>query len=223
VDVVFSGADHGFERGTEDDYRRGLPVAEATSPEVLVAYEMNGQPLPPQHGFPVRLVVPGWYGMAHVKWLHDIEVVDREYDGFQNAAYRFRRHPDEPGEPVTRIEPRALLVPPGDPDFMSRRRIARPGRVDLMGRAWSGWGRVVGVDVSSDDGRSWWAADVDEPPGHHAWQRFTTTWDAVPGVHLLRCRARDETGREQPLLTAWNRGGFANTADAPVRVSVLSA
>ena len=156
VDVVFSGADHGLDRGTEDDYRRALGVADASSEEILVAYEMNGQPLPPQHGFPVRLVVPGWYGMAHVKWLCDIEVVDHAFEGFQNAvAYRIRRNAedaDDLGTPVTRIEPRALLVPPGFPDFMSRTRVVRPGTHLLEGRAWSGWGAVRRVEVSTDDG-----------------------------------------------------------------------
>src|SRR5215831_17437962 len=130
VDVVFTGADHGVERGVEQDYQRSLPLAEALSGEVLLAYEMNGQPLPPQHGYPVRLVVPGWYGMAHVKWLVDVEVSDTPFTGFQQVvAYVFRQEPGEPGPLVDRIAPRALLVPPGFPDFMSRTRIIRPGTV----------------------------------------------------------------------------------------------
>lgn len=221
VDVAFTGVDHGLERGVAQDYQRGLPLAEATSPEVLLAYEMNGRPLPPQHGFPLRLVVPGWYGMAQVKWLRQIEVLDREFDGFQNAvAYRLKQDPDDPGTPVTRIEPRALLVPPGWPDFMSRTRVARPGEQRLEGRAWSGWGGVVRVEVSADDGRTWWEAAVEDARGSHAWQRFTATWEAEPGEHLLRARAHDGTGRVQPLEAPWNRGGFANNADAPVRVVV---
>ena len=86
VDVVFTGADHGVERGVEQDYQRSLPVAEALREDVLLAYEMNGAPLPPQHGFPVRLVVPGWYGMAHVKWLRRITVLAEPFDGFQHAS-----------------------------------------------------------------------------------------------------------------------------------------
>jgi sulfane dehydrogenase subunit SoxC len=222
VDVVFTGADHGFERGVEDDYRRGLRLTEATSPDVLLAYEMNGRPLPPQHGHPLRLVVPGWYGMAHVKWLRRIEVVDHEFEGFQNAvAYRLKQEPEESGVPVTRMEPRALLVPPGWPDFMSRVRVARPGAHTLEGRAWSGWGRVSRVEVSADGGRTWWNAAVEPAPGAHAWHRFTTTWEAGVGEHLLRSRAHDETGRVQPVEAPWNRGGFANNADAAVRVVVL--
>lgn len=98
VEAVFTGADHGVERGVEQDYRRGLPLAVATGddPGVLVAYAMNGAPLPPQHGHPLRLVVPGWYGMAHVKWLRDITLADRPFTGFQQtAAYRLRQSPEE--------------------------------------------------------------------------------------------------------------------------------
>jgi DMSO/TMAO reductase YedYZ molybdopterin-dependent catalytic subunit len=221
VDVVFSGADHGIERGVEDDYRRGLSVADALSPDVLVAYEMNGHPLPPQHGFPARLVVPGWYGMAHVKWLSDIEVMDRRFEGFQNVeAYTLRQEAGEVGTPVTRIEPRALLVPPGFPDFMTRTRVVQAGEHLLEGRAWSGWGEVTGVEVSDDDGRTWHDAQVESAPGVHAWQRFTIAWTATPGEHLLRVRAHDSTGRSQPLDVAWNRGGFTNNAVEAVPVLV---
>jgi sulfane dehydrogenase subunit SoxC len=139
VDVVFTGADHGIERGLEQDYRRALPVSEAMNDNVLLAYEMNGVPLPPQHGAPLRLIVPGWYGMAHVKWLRRITVIPQSFDGFQMRAYRLRDTPDEPGTPLTRIEPRALLIPPGFPDFMSRRRFVESGVVKIEGRAWSGW------------------------------------------------------------------------------------
>lgn len=222
VDVVFTGADHGIERGVEDDYRRGLALADALSPDVLVAYEMNGLPLPPQHGFPVRLVVPGWYGMAHVKWLRDIEVLDHPFDGFQNAvAYRLRTDPDEPGVPVTRIEPRALLVPPGFPDFMSRVRVAREGEHLLEGRAWSGWGRVTRVEVSDDDGESWWDTLVEPGASPHSWSRFTTLWQATPGEHWLRVRAHDSSGRVQDEEPVWSRGGFANNADEALRVVVV--
>ncbi|HSE10068.1 MAG TPA: sulfite oxidase [Nocardioidaceae bacterium] len=221
VDVVFSGADHGIERGVEDDYRRGLGLADAMAADVLLAYEMNGQPLPPQHGFPARLVVPGWYGMAHVKWLCEIEVIDKKFDGYQNTeAYTLRQQPDDVGTPVTRIEPRALLVPPGFPDFMSRVRIVPPGEQLLEGRAWSGWGEVNRVEVSADNGRTWWDADLEPAPSAHAWRRFTTRWTAASGEHLLRVRAHDASGRSQPIEQPWNRGGFTNNAAETMRVVV---
>ncbi|WNO76114.1 sulfite oxidase [Streptomyces sp. AM8-1-1] len=225
VEAVFTGADHGIERGVEQDYRRSLPLAVATGddPEVLVAYEMNGSPLPPQHGHPLRLVVPGWYGMAHVKWLCDIDVTATPFTGFQQAvAYRYRQSADEPGEAVTRIAPRALMIPPGFPDFMSRARVLRPGRVLLEGRAWSGRAPVTAVEVSTDDGRSWRATEVD-PPGRHgwAWRRWRTWWDAAPGTYVLSVRAGDAEGHVQPLTQPWNRGGFGNNAVQRIPVLCL--
>lgn len=221
VDVVFTGHDHGFERGVEQDYARGLGLADATADDVLVAYAMNGSPLPPQHGFPARLVVPGWYGMAHVKWLRAITVVDQPFAGFQNIAYRLRQEPDDEGVPVTRIEPRALLMPPGDPEFMSRDRIMRPGTVRLRGRAWSGWGPVGRVEVSTDGGSTWVDAELGPQQHRWAWREFSLDWQAEPGEHLLRARAHDATGRVQGVDPAWNRGGFTNNADQAVRVYVL--
>ncbi|WP_329342665.1 sulfite oxidase [Streptomyces sp. NBC_00663] len=213
VDVVFTGADHGVERGVEQDYRRALPIGAATGtePEVLVAYAMNGAPLPPQHGRPLRLVVPGWYGMAHVKWLREVTVVDTEFTGFQQSvAYRLRQDPGDEGEPVTRIVPRALLVPPGFPDFMSRTRVVRPGPVPLEGRAWSGRAPVTRVEVSADAGRTWQEADLEPDGGHRwAWRRWRSTWTATPGEHTLSARASDADGHTQPLDQPWNRGGFA--------------
>jgi DMSO/TMAO reductase YedYZ molybdopterin-dependent catalytic subunit len=221
--VVFTGLDHGIERGVEQDYQRALPLPEALADDVLVAYEMNGAPLPPQHGHPARLVVPGWYGMASVKWLASIEVTGQEFDGYQHHAYRVREHAEDPGRPVTRIEPRALLAPPGFPDFMTRTRVLRPGPVALEGRAWSGWGAVERVEVSTDGGASWTDADLDPPAGRWAWRRFTAGWQATPGQHELRVRAHDATGRVQGTDPVWNRGGFTNNGDQPVTCVVLES
>ncbi|HVD82521.1 MAG TPA: sulfite oxidase [Propionibacteriaceae bacterium] len=223
VDVVFTGADHGIERGLEQDYQRALPVTEALREDVLLAYEMNGAPLPPQHGAPLRLVVPGWYGMAHVKWLRRITLVAQPFDGFQMRAYRLRDTPDEPGVPVTRIEPRALLVPPGFPDFMSRRRVVRSGPVRIEGRAWSGWAPVSKVEVSIDGGDTWEPADLERAQASHGWARWTWTWQSELGSYVLACRATDASGRTQPLGQRWSRGGFANNTIQRVPVIVISS
>jgi DMSO/TMAO reductase YedYZ molybdopterin-dependent catalytic subunit len=189
IDVVFTGADHGFERGVEQDYQRGLTVREALDSGAIVAWEMNGYPLPPQHGYPLRLIMPGWYGMASVKWLRSIEVIDHEFTGFQNAvAYRFRQESDEIGVGVTRIEPRALLIPPGHPDFMSRHRFVAAGPVTLSGRAWSGWAPIERVEVSVDAGVSWSDAKLDAPSNDLAWRGFSYDWDARPGPRVRRKR-----------------------------------
>jgi DMSO/TMAO reductase YedYZ molybdopterin-dependent catalytic subunit len=221
VDVVLTGADHGVERGVEQDYARGLSLAEALRPDVLLAYEMNGAPLPPQHGFPLRVVVPGWYGMTSVKWLTSITVTDTPYDGFQNAvAYRYKNDFDDVGEPVSRIAVRALMIPPGFPDFGSRGRIVDAGRVVLSGRAWSGRGSVTRVEISYDGGSTWSDAALEPALGTYAWARWTAIWDATAGDHVLCVRATDDTGETQPTEPAWNAQGMANNGIQRVPVHV---
>jgi DMSO/TMAO reductase YedYZ molybdopterin-dependent catalytic subunit len=223
VDVVFTGADHGVERGVEQDYARGLPLAEALRPDVLLVWAMNGQPLLPQHGAPLRLVVPGWYGMAQVKWLTRIEVLTEPFAGFQNAtAYRLKVDADDAGEPVTRIRPRALLAPPGWPDFMTRERFVHAGVVPLSGRAWSGRAPVTGVQVSTDGGGTWDDAELAaaDPSHPFAWRAWTYAWTAAPGRCELLVRAADEAGA-QPVAPEWNRQGMANNLVQRVVVTVL--
>lgn len=225
VEIVFTGLDRGLEGGIEQSYARSLTVADASHPDVLLAYALNGQPLPPQHGFPLRLVVPGWYGMTNVKWLTQISVLRSPYDGYQQVrGYRRRSTPDEDGTPVTRMAPRALMVPPGIPDFMTRRRLLRPGGCSVEGRAWSGRGEIVRVEVSCDGGETWSDAHLDPPAGAAAWRRWVHEWDAaVEGEYELCCRATDSTGARQPLTPPWNVGGYENNAVQRVAVVVAAA
>jgi DMSO/TMAO reductase YedYZ molybdopterin-dependent catalytic subunit len=220
VDVSFTGHDHGTERGVEQDYTRSLSLSDARDGDVLVAYEMNGAPLPPQHGAPVRLVVPGWYGMAHVKWLRSITVLASRFTGFQNeVAYRLRSGADDPGVPVSRIQPRALVVPPGFPDFMTRRRVVDAGPVELFGRAWSGRAPVSGVELSVDDGLTWTAVPLGPAASRYAWRPWSFTWEAVPGEYTLSVRAVDADG-VQPVEQPWNMQGMANNMAQRVAVTV---
>src|SRR5829696_4949959 len=139
TELVFTGADRGVQGGIEQDYQRSLAVDDARRPEILLVDEMNGEPLQPQHGSPVRLLVPGWYGMASVKWLTRIEAIDHAFDGYQQVrTYRFKQAADDAGEPVRQIRVRALMAPPGIPDFFTRRRLVDRGRVTIRGRAWGG-------------------------------------------------------------------------------------
>src|SRR3954471_5524728 len=164
VEVLFTGCDRGLDQGVEQDYQRSLPVAEALRDDVLLAYAMNGQPLPPSHGFPLRLIVPEWYGMASVKWLRSITAIPEPFDGVQQTVlYCYRRSEDDPGTPVTRKRPRALMAPPGIPEFFSRVRHVRAGRTLIVGRAWSGDGPVRRVEFSADGGRTWADAELDQP------------------------------------------------------------
>jgi DMSO/TMAO reductase YedYZ molybdopterin-dependent catalytic subunit len=221
VEVLFTGLDRGIEGGDEQAFQRALPLDEAMRDEVLLAYEMNGAPLPPQHGFPLRLVVPGWYGMTNVKWLSRIEFLAEPFSGYQQSwSYRVRQSEDEVGEPLQRMQPRSLLVPPGIPEFMTRDRTVAAGEVLLEGRAWSGLAPVASVEVSDDGASTWFAATL-EPAGEPwAWRGFAYRWEAKPGEHVLCSRARDEAGNEQPVEPPWNLGGYANNAVQTVRVTV---
>ena len=222
VEVVFGGLDRGVEHEVEQTYARSLPLEEALRGEVLLAWEMNGEPLPPQHGFPLRLVVPGWYGMTSVKWLERITVVSEPFAGYQQTdAYRFRADEEDEGEPLARIAPRALMIPPGIPDFHTRRRFVARGACLLEGRAWSGVAPVESVEVSFDGGASWQEAEVEAGASRWAWSAWQAAWEPeAPGDYVLCCRARDEAGNEQPLEPPWNVGGYANNAVQRVPVTV---
>jgi DMSO/TMAO reductase YedYZ molybdopterin-dependent catalytic subunit len=219
VEVVFTGADEGIQGGVRQKYARSLPIREALRPDVVLAYRMNGADLPPQHGYPLRLVVPGWYGMTSVKWLESIEVVTVPFTGFQqHVAYRYQDNPDDAGTPVSRIRIRSLMIPPGIPDFFTRRRSLPPGPVLLQGRAWSGEGAVTRVEVGIDG--EWLPAQLEKPPGPFAWRKWTLAWVADPGEHVLACRATDATGAVQPLEQNWNYQGLSNNVVQHVNVTV---
>jgi DMSO/TMAO reductase YedYZ molybdopterin-dependent catalytic subunit len=219
LEILFTGADRGLHGDDEHAYQRSLILADAMRPEVLLAYEMNGAPLQPQHGFPLRLVVPGWYGMTSVKWLTSIQAISEPFRGYQQAtAYHYRRDADDPGQPVTRIRPRALMVPPGIPEFFSRRRLVDAGPVELFGRAWSGHGSIERVEVGVD-GR-WSDAVLGQVVGDFAWRGWSADWDAVPGDHVLSCRATDSAGNVQPTEQPWNYQGMGNNLVQEVAVTV---
>jgi DMSO/TMAO reductase YedYZ molybdopterin-dependent catalytic subunit len=180
---------------------------------------MNGRPLEPQHGFPLRLLVPAWYGMTSVKWLSSIVAVTEPFRGFHQAvAYHYQRSEEDPGEPVTRMRPRALMIPPGFPDFPERRRYVDHRRVTIQGRAWSGTAPIARVEVGIDD--DWFEANLAAPVGEWAWRSWSYEWEATLGEHVLSCRATDATGDTQPLEQPWNFQGMGNNLIQDVYVSV---
>jgi len=223
VEVLFEGLDRGVEGDEEQSYARSLPLAEALRSDVLLAYDVNGVPLPPQHGFPLRLLVPGWYGMTSVKWLARISVLDHPFDGYQQRhSYRLRQEEGETGEPLSLIQIRALMVPPGIPEFLTRARVVQAGECVLEGRAWSGEAEVAGVEVSADGGETWAEAALEpDSLGRWAWRGWRYAWSADLGEHELCCRACDEAGNVQPLESSWNLGGYANNAVQRIAVTVL--
>lgn len=221
VEILFTGLDRGVEGGEVQDYQRSLRVEDASREEVLLVYEMNGEPLPPQHGFPLRLIVPGWYGMASVKWLGRVEAISTPFKGFQmTRAYRYVRGEGDPGEPVTEIRVRAMMIPPGVPDFMTRDRLVQAGPVTLRGRAWAGRREVSKVEVSADGGETWGEAALEAPVSPFAWRGWRYEWQAAPGAHVLCVRATDEAGDVQPMAADWNAGGYGNNGAQRVAVVV---
>jgi DMSO/TMAO reductase YedYZ molybdopterin-dependent catalytic subunit len=196
---------------------RGLPIDKALAPETLVAYAINGEPIPPLHGGPLRLVAPGYPGSSFQKWLARVEVRDREHDGERmlDGHYRMPRGPLRYGEPydsskfeiITDIPVKSLITAPRD-GFAAA--AGRP--LEVRGHAWSGHVPVAGVDVSFDGGESWRAATLAPPAGRFAWRRFALTVAEPPaGAIEIVARARDADGRMQPLqCVPWNPRGYCN-------------
>jgi DMSO/TMAO reductase YedYZ molybdopterin-dependent catalytic subunit len=204
MEVLVEGADG---KGSKR-FARSLPVSKALHPDTLLALEMNGAPLTREHGAPVRLIVPGWYGMAQVKWVRRIEALTRPFAGYyQRERYIYDAGDGRGPQPVTRMRVKSLIISPA-----SGMRVA-PGRVVVQGLAWSGERRVVQVEVAVDGGEAWKPATLLETPKPSAWVRWAFTWeDAVPGRHTLRARATDEAGETQPEAPQWNRLGYGNNA-----------
>lgn len=211
VEILFTGHDRGIDQGVEHNFERSLTLDEALRDGVLLAYEVNGRPLPPQHGFPLRLIVPDWYGMASVKWLKSITAINEPFKGVQQAIqYRYRQSGDDPGTPVTLKRPHAVIVPPGIPDVVSRTRYVQAGRTLVQGRAWSGRSAVKRVEFSADGGRTWGNAKLDAPVGPYGWTQWSYEWFAKPGQYELWVRATDAAGNTQPINEdeVWNYGGY---------------
>ena len=205
-----AGATHLVFRGAEG-FERGLGRAEAR--QTLLAYEMNGRPLPQEHGRPVRAVVPGWYAVASVKWLNEIEVTDRPFEGhFQTDRYVYE-WPDR-REPVTLQKVRSLIVEPEDGAAV------RAGRFVIRGLAWSGAGAITRVDVSLGSGR--WTEAATRGTHRHAWKQWELTAQVErPGRLIIRSRATDASGKTQPERAEWNRLGYGNNSIQTVAVRVV--
>ena len=220
AEVLFTGLDRGVQGDEVQYYQRSLTIEEATRDEVLLAYQMNGETLQPQHGYPLRLIVPGWYGMTSVKWLDRIEAIGEHFEGYQMDTYRYAQNPDDPGDPVSLMRVRALMVPPGIPDFLTRTRLVEAGPVTLTGRAWAGPLGVSRVELSGNGGSTWCEARLERQPSPYIWQGWSFNWEAKPGEHTLCARATDTDGNVQPVAQPWNHQGMGNNMVQRVQVVV---
>ncbi len=224
VEVLLEGADRGNQQGTtgEMGYSMSLPMDKALHPDTLLAYDMNGESLSPEHGYPLRAVVPGWFGMTAVKWLTGIQVLSQPFWGFhQNDYYVYVGEGYDNGSPkerVTYLQVKSLVTLPG------RGRILTTGRHEIRGMAWSGQGPVTKVEVSTDNGRTWQPANLEDSESPYAWRQWTSCWDvSQPGYFLIRARATDQMGKVQPVQVQWNYRGFANNSIHAVPVEVRAS
>ena len=216
VEALFVGADRGeVAPGRIEPFARSLPIEAALDPETLLVWEMGGEPLSHDHGHPLRLVVPGWYGVASVKWLQEVQILERPFEGFfQRDHYVFSGDKGTPeGEPVRRIRTRSLILDPVDGATVRR------GAIEVRGAAWTGLGEIERVEVRAG-GADWSVVDLERAPSRYGMCRWRFVWNAdAPGRHALACRATDSSGRTQPE-TRWNRLGYGNDAPHTITVEV---
>jgi sulfite oxidase len=220
--VVMDGADRPL--GTMPDFVRQLPIDKALHADTLIAYEMNGQPLPALHGFPLRAIVPGWEGAYWMKWLSSLRVIDREFDGFWvSTAYRYPAKQVAPGAavdpkdmaPLTGLAVKSLITQPLDGSTAS------PGTIEVGGFAWAGEFDVSAVDVSVDQGATWTPARLTGESARYTWRRFSYSFEATkPQSYLIMSRAHDSNGRVQPIAPPWNPSGYLWNAPDSVRIEV---
>ena len=204
---------------------RGTPIAKALEEHTLIAWEMNGEPLPALHGFPLRLVSPGWPGSTSPKWLNKIWVRDRIHDGMKMSKYRVPKYPVKPGTSVP-LEDMAIIESMPVKSLITNPRtgiqIPNGKNLKIRGHAWAGDRSVREVHVSINFGRTWQKADLKKPVNRYAWQN----WDAViqfptKGYYEVWARATDSEGEMQPMVVpGWNPSGYINNAMHRIAVTV---
>jgi len=219
--VMFRGLDE--VPGKVPPFIRSIPVEKALDSDTLIATHMNGAPLPKHHGFPARVLVPGWIGAASCKWLTEIKVLDAEFVGnFMSPGYRWPNAPVKPGEAVKPEETHALTaltvksVIAGPLDGA----VVKAGKVSLHGAAWAGEADIVKVEVSTDAGTTWNPATLGHEQAHYAWRLWSYDWKAKSGDYTIQSRATDSQGRVQPATPEWNPSGYLYNAVDQVKIHV---
>ncbi|HUI57298.1 MAG TPA: sulfite oxidase [Bryobacteraceae bacterium] len=219
--IETDGADVGL--ASTPDFVRSIPMSKAMHPATILALSMNGQS-PDIHGFPVRLIVPGWDGTSSVKWVIRISVAAQPNNGFfMNPGYRYPKYGLTPGTPA---KPSELEVIEGmpvkssitSPEDQSKTTL---GSIPIRGFAWAGEQTIERVEVSTDGGSRWRDAELSNPKLPFAWRLFHLDWrPGDPGYYTILSRATDSAGRVQPFVAAWNPSGYLYNAVDRVGVTV---
>lgn len=217
-EVIFRGADSGRVPGFSQAhcYERALTLHDASLSEVLLAYAMNGEPLPTRHGYPLRLIVPGWYGMAAVKWLTEIRITDQSFTGYYQTStycYEWLCGGKVIREPVTVQRVRSLITHPSANQHM------KAGELVIRGLAWSGTAPIARVEISLNEG-PWQNGYLFDTPDRACWRRWQLITPVKRGTATIRARATDQAGHAQPDKPNWNHLGYGNNAIQQVVVHI---
>lgn len=205
VDILFRGIDRGIEAGREMSFERSVPLCNALHEDTILAYGMNERSLPRLHGFPLRLIVPGRYGMASVKWLAEIRILSEPFQGYyQRERYVYANSRNMADSAVNEIRVKSLILEPTENNVIKSGKSCR-----VSGLAWSGLSRLTKVEFRTHNSE-WKPAQLSKDDlGSYAWRRWSITWTPrLPGRYVLMSRASDNSGRQQPTEPVWNLYGY---------------
>ena len=221
--VMFRGLDE--VPGKVPPFVRSIPIEKALDSDTLIATHMNGAALTKHHGFPARALVPGWIGAASCKWLTEIKVLEKEFDGnFMSPSYRFPNQPVKPGDAVkpedahvmTALNVKSVISSP------SEGAQVKGSKVSIHGTAWAGEADIAKVEISTDGGTAWSAAKLGHQQVHYAWRLWTYDWKPPKsGEYIVMSRATDSQGRIQPATPLWNPSGYLYNAVDQVKIRVV--
>jgi len=221
--VILNGADMPIR--AVPDFVRSIPIEKAMHPDTILAYRMNGAALPVLHGFPLRLIVPGWEAAASTKWIVDIQISEAEASGFfMQTAYRIPNRPIAPGTlvdpkdtiPYTALSVKSIFTSPLDGAM-----VPMGSSIQLRGFAWAGEADITQVDVSTDAGSTWNIAVLDNDKARYTWRRFRYLWKPPAAKSfVVMSRATDSQGRTQPMVASWNPSGYLYKVADKIQINV---
>lgn len=221
LEVVFEAYDYGKRKDLEGDFyfTRSLPIQKALHPDTLIAYELNGKPIPFKHGYPLRLIVPQWYAMASIKWVKRIIVIDHHFKGpYQEIDYNYYPYKDsDKGKtPVVQVNVNSIIQQPLSHSILDM------GKHVIEGVAWTGTGVIIEVEVSTDGGKSWYRSNlVQEQSQQYSWTFWKYVWKVSnKGEYLIMSRAKDSFGHIQPFKAKWNRKGYGYNGIYTIKIKV---